>query len=299
MTGGHARTSGGDHPRPRSKRTVISVVDAAANETAIVKSAARTLAIFEYFDDVRRELRVGEIALRLGYPQSSTSYLLKSLVKAGYLDYNPKTRAFIPTPRIALLGSWISRPAISDGSLIRVVRTVADATRLTVTLSARNGIYAQYIHVLELENGFPIHIPVGTCRLLVWSAAGFALLEDESPTTIRALVQRTNAEVSNMPARINAGQVLRHVETFRQQGYFLSDSLVTPGGGHISMRLPPAATDGRNIVLGAAGPSRTIVRDAAKIVAAMQQAIATTYGLERSSETEASGNGSTNGDSPP
>jgi hypothetical protein len=41
------------------------------------------------------------------------------------------------------------------------------------------------------------------------------------------------------------------------------------------------------------------VRDAAKIVAAMQQAIATTYGLDRSSETQASGDDSTNGDSPP
>jgi hypothetical protein len=65
------------------------------------------------------------------------------------------------------------------------------------------------------------------------------------------------------------------------------------------MRLPPAATDGRNIVLGAAGPSRTIVRDAAKIVAAMRQAIEATYGLERSSETEGSGDDSINGDSPP
>ncbi|MGI8476287.1 MAG: IclR family transcriptional regulator domain-containing protein, partial [Thermomicrobiales bacterium] len=173
-------------------------------------------------------------------------------------------------------GSWISGPAISDGTLIRLIRTIADATRLTVTLAARNGIYAQYIHVLETESGFPIHIPVGTCRLLVWSAAGLALLRDDGPKAVRALVQRTNAEVPNVPP-INGDQVLRHVETFRRQGYFLSDSLVTPGGGHISMGLPEAATDGRNIVIGAAGSSRTVMRDEARIVAAMRQAITAIY----------------------
>lgn len=274
------RSSQGGRSQLRRSPSAVSVVDAAQKETAIVKSAARTLAIFEYFDDVQHELRVGEIALRLGYPQSSTSYLLQSLVKTGYLDYDPRTRAFMPTPRIALLGSWISGPAIGDGTLIRLIRTIADATCLTVTLAARNGIYAQYIHVLETENGFPIHIPVGTCRLLVWSAAGFALLRDDSPKAIRALVQRTNAEISNAPAPISVDQVLRYIETFRQQRYFLSDSLVTPGGGHISMRLPEVATSGRNIVIGAAGPSCTIARDEVRIVHAMRQAITAIYGLK-------------------
>jgi DNA-binding IclR family transcriptional regulator len=275
-----AMTSGADAAVPSIGKTpkVATLVDAAVKEGSLVKSAARTLAIFEYFYDVQRELRVGEIAAHLGYPQSSVSYLLKSLVKTGYLDYNPKTRAFMPTPRIALLGSWISGPAIGDGTLIRLVRAIADATQLTVTLGARNGIYAQYIHVLETHSGYPVHTPVGTCRLLVWSAAGFALLQDESPKVIRALVQRTNADVPNLPSLINAEQVLRNVETFRSQGYFLSDSLVTPGGGHISMRLPGAATGGRNLVIGAASWSRTVTRDEHAIVAAMRQAIETAYG---------------------
>ena len=261
---------------PATRKTA-SVVDAAETRTAIVKSAARTLAIFEYFDDVRREVTVGELTERLGYPQSSTSYLLKSLVQVGYLDYHPQRRTFSPTPRIALLGSWISAGAISDGTLMRLVRTLADSTRLTITMAARNGIYAQYIHVLETNNTFPIHIPVGTCRLLVWSASGFALLRNEDPKTIRALVQRTNADISNLPTRIEADQVLRHVDRFRHAGYFLSDSLVTPGGGHVSMALPNEATDGRNLVLGAAGSSQAIVADEDEIVDRMRSAIRAFY----------------------
>jgi DNA-binding IclR family transcriptional regulator len=258
----------------RAGAKLRSVIDAADKHTSIVKSAGRTLAIFEYFDDVQREVRVGEIAAQLRYPQSSVSYLLKSLVKSGYLDYDPVKRAFLPTPRVALLGSWISRPGVGDGTLVRLVRAIANETGLTATLASRNGIYAQYIHVLETESSFPVHIPVGTSRLLVWSAAGFALLSDQPPKTIRALVQRTNAEISQLPEPISFDQVLRNVELFRSQGYFLSDSLVTPGGGHISMRLPGVLTGGRDIVLGTAGSSPVIVRDREAIVQVMRSAIA-------------------------
>ena len=48
-----------------------TVVDAATGQPAAVKSAIRTLAIFEHFDNVRRPARTGEIAAALGFPQSS------------------------------------------------------------------------------------------------------------------------------------------------------------------------------------------------------------------------------------
>ncbi len=43
----------------------------------VVKSAGRVLQIFEFFDEVRREANVVEICATLGYPQSSTSALLR------------------------------------------------------------------------------------------------------------------------------------------------------------------------------------------------------------------------------
>ena len=60
----------------------------------VVKSAGRVLQILEFFDDVRREASVIEICTTLGYPQSSTSALLHSLVVMGFLSYNPATRAW-------------------------------------------------------------------------------------------------------------------------------------------------------------------------------------------------------------
>lgn len=268
--------------RPKRVRSAIpSVVDAAAGAATPVKSAGRVLEILEYFDDVKHRARASDITERFGYPQSSTSYLLKSLIQMGYLEFNPSSRTYMPTTRVALLGSWIWESAISDGTLIRLMKTIGASTGQTVVLGARNGIYAQYIHVIETENGFPIHVPTGTCRLLVWSAAGFALLSNEREQTIRLLVLRTNAEVRNLPHKIKLREVLANVGTVLRQGYFLSDGLVTPGGAHISMPLPVEATRGRALVIGVSGRSDVIRRDEARIVEAMQSAIARYCNLER------------------
>jgi DNA-binding IclR family transcriptional regulator len=260
-------------PSRRVRSSIPSVVDAAAKTTALVKSAARVLEILEYFDDVKHEARVSDITEHFGYPQSSISYLLKSLTQMGYLEFNPSARTYMPTTRVALLGSWIWEPAISDGTLLRLMKNISAATGQTVVLGARNGIYAQYIHVIETNNGFPMHVPIGTCRLLVWSAAGFALLSNESEQTIRLLVLRTNAEVCNLPHKIRLRQVLANVGTVRSQGYFLSDGLVTPGGAHVSMPLPIEATLGRSLVIGVSGRSDLIRRTEARIVQTMRSAV--------------------------
>ena len=50
-----------------------------------VKSADRVFDLLELFERVRRPLRVGEIAERLGVPQSSVSMLLRTMVARGYM----------------------------------------------------------------------------------------------------------------------------------------------------------------------------------------------------------------------
>jgi DNA-binding IclR family transcriptional regulator len=254
----------------RRTRTV-SLIDTKTGNKAVVKSAARVLQILEIFDDTQREMRVGEIAEHTGYPQSSTSVLLKSLASLGYLDFDIATRSYLPTARVALLGAWIS-DAVANGAVIRLMEELSEETGATITLAARNGIYAQYIHVLQATNTLRLHTPTGTKRLLVWSAAGFALLRDVPEDEVLMLVRRTNAEQGRH--KIDGKQVLAHIAEFRRQGYFFSRELVTPGGGHISMSLPP----GRNrrerpLAIGVSGWIEDLDREENRIVRVMRKVI--------------------------
>ncbi|WP_421996870.1 IclR family transcriptional regulator [Reyranella sp.] len=261
--------------KPRNSRGALLIVDAAAREDAVVKSAARALRILEFFDDVQREARLTEISRRLGLPPSSTSVLLHSLVQLGYLSHDRTQRTFKPTLRVGMLGSWTTRASAEDGSFARMLQELSAGTGETISIAARNGIYAQYIRVVQATNALRIHVPTGTRRLLVWSASGFALLSEADEREIAALVRRTNAEHRSGRDRIELRRVLENVDRMRRQGYFFSRNLVTPGGGHIAMRFPPTGPEPQDQVyaLGVAGWVDRIARNEKRIIRLMRHAL--------------------------
>jgi DNA-binding IclR family transcriptional regulator len=262
--------------RSRKPRAPLpTIVDAAFGDGAVVKSAARVLHIFELFDDIQREARLGEISKRLELPASSASMLLHSLVQLGYLSHDREFRTFRPTLRIGMLGSWTTAALTHDGWFTRMLQELSSRTGETISIAARNGIYAQYIRVVQATNALRIHVPTGTRRLLVWSAAGFALLSETDEKEIAALVRRTNAEERSSRDRIELAKVLENIDRLRRQGYFFSRGLVTPGGGHIAMRLPPVGPEPRQEVyaLGVAGWVERIEHNEKPIVRLMRSVL--------------------------
>jgi DNA-binding IclR family transcriptional regulator len=195
------------------------------------------LRVLELFDELQREARVSEIADRLAFPQSSTSLLLKCLEQLGYLTYDPETRAYLPSPRVALLGTWLDSGPVRNGALHRMLEELSRKTGDTVILAARNGIYSQYIHVAQAPSAMRFHVPPGSRRLVTWSATGFALLAGTPEHEIRSLCVRTNAEAPDRQVRIEVSRVLENVKQAREQGYFFSRGLVTPGAGSIAIPL--------------------------------------------------------------
>jgi DNA-binding IclR family transcriptional regulator len=238
-----------------------------------VKSATRVLQIFELFDTMRGPLKVGEIAARLDYPQSSTSVLLRSLVGLGYLAADPVARTYIPTPRIGLLGSWCVTDPMRSGTVHRLMDELSRATGQTIILAGRNGIYAQYFHVVQATRPLRLHVPVGTFRMLVWSTAGFVMLQETPESEVRALVRRTNAEAGPSHARIQVSEVLARIAQARQAGYAFSRALVTPGTGMICVRLPIHEAGADPMTICVSGWVETMEAEERDIVATIQAAI--------------------------
>lgn len=239
-----------------------------------VKSAGRVLRILEFFDEIQRDARVAEVAERLGFPQSSTSILLNCLVELGYMDYLQESRSFLPSPRVTLLGTWLDKGPVRNGSLMRMIEELSQKTGDTVIIAARSGIFAQYIHVLQARATMRFHVPPGSRRLAVWSATGFSLLTASSDKEIRSLCTRTNAEAALDIPRIDINQVLENVDRTRRDGFFFSAGLVTPGAGSIAVPLPEGI-DGWNRALAVAvsGPLQDIMRRKTEIVALLNDVV--------------------------
>lgn len=221
--------------------SVLTLKDVGSSVPSAIKSAARALRVLEFFAEIRRGARANEIAERLEMPQSSTSVLLGSLVKLNYLDFDYTTHTYQPTLRVAMLGAWLDTGPFRDGSMLQMLERVAEQTSGVVSLSQGNGIYVRYLHVIQ-SNHQAVHLSLALRRYIVWSSAGISLLVGRSEAEIKKLVTITRAQDDPFVSRIQLEDVLQMVQDATQQGYYFSRSIVTPGMGTISIRLPESLT---------------------------------------------------------
>lgn len=166
-----------------------------------IKSARRVLEIFEFFAQTHAAATVKELSQCLGYPQSSTSLLLKSLLTQGYLRYDPPTRAYYPTLRVMLLGSWVHDEIFGNGSLISLLEGLRREFGHSVLLGMRQGIYVRYIVTLCAETtGLPPYA-TGILRPVCRAAVGKILLAGLRNAEISLIARRANAQETSPPAR--------------------------------------------------------------------------------------------------
>lgn len=250
-----------------------------ANRAApgIVKSVARTLQTLELFDEVRKPVNVVDVSKRLGYPQSSTSALLKSMVAMGYLDYNSKTRSYFPTDRVPLTGAWMNPALYREGALIKLLNAVMERSQQVVLLGARNRDDAQYIQVVRHPTSRTHHISLGTRRPLGTSGVGNALLATMPDTEVQRMFRRINAYRTAEEEPLDIQNLLDSLAQTRKKGYFVSTNRVAKGHGLIAMLLPQSCTD-RALAIGIGAPTEFIIERQEEYVRIMREEIVRCFG---------------------
>ena len=161
---------------------------------SVVKSAGRALQILEYFDDTRGEANLADVSRALGYPESSASILLRSLVTMGYLGYDRYTRTYRPTSRVRLLGDWIEPKLFENDAIIRLMERIHEQALATVVLASRNGLNAQYIYVVQSRTDPIPHLTRGVMRTITSSGPGYALLSGIDDIELGKIVRRVNVD---------------------------------------------------------------------------------------------------------
>ncbi|AYJ84871.1 IclR family transcriptional regulator (plasmid) [Sphingomonas paeninsulae] len=205
---------------------------------ATIKSAQRTLRIFELFAELRRPARVAELFRRLDLPQSSTSKLLRSFAKLGYLQYDGEQRTYYPTLRITLLGSWLHDQWFGHDSLLATMESLRSTLGTSVLLGIQNDKHVLYMVALQALVAPRPALSIGTLRPICVAAAGKALMMGKTDYEIGLLVRRINSEEPDPTRYINLAEFLTDIEQCRTRGYALSDGAVMPGTGVVAMPLP-------------------------------------------------------------
>lgn len=240
----------------------------------VVKSAGRVLQILEYFDEIQRPANVVEIAEMLKLPQSSTSALLRSLAILGYLYFDRMARTYVPGCRAALLGNWVNSPLFMGGVVLQCMEDLREKTGDAVMLAIRNGVWSQYIHVLQATSMARLQLTRGAIRPVAASGTGYALLAALPDAEVKKIVHRINAEARlGKNAAVDTDGLLHALAEVRRQGYAFTMDLVTAGGAVLAMALP--VTDGGNtLVVGLGGISEVMKKRRTELVAILRETIA-------------------------
>jgi IclR family transcriptional regulator, acetate operon repressor len=237
-----------------------------------VKSAQRVLELLEFFAEERRPAPVGVIAQSLGWPQSSTSVLLKGLAESGYLDHDTRTGQYVPNVRIALATAWVQEHLYSEHNLLRLMERVHVLTGHTVMIGTRRGVHVRYLHVLQATREGRFVAKTGSLRPLFRSAAGKMLLTTMSGREVALQLRNANAQETNPAHRLNYAAVCHEIERVRKQGHAVSMGTSMPGAAALAV-LVPVAREREPMTLSVGGPMREIRADAERLAGILKDAV--------------------------
>ncbi|WP_127107523.1 helix-turn-helix domain-containing protein [Pararhodobacter zhoushanensis] len=251
-----------------------------------VKSTLRTFEVLEFFREQRRPLRLNEIYKALNYPQSSTTNLLKSMVMTGYLNYNRKTRMYLPTMRVSSLGSWLHSVIHNDGDLRKLVDTVQARTDETVGVVAQNDLFIQYIMLKTPTHEFKMPPSEGDMRLLIDSSAGLTILSRLRDSAIEKFYRFTKYHYPRLEYFASYADLMKEIRWVRYIGHCYMPMLPTPEVASVAIPLEEEMF-GIPLALGVGGLQPRIAARKEELLAIMHEAVAEFHETSRQNSSGA------------
>ncbi|MEI4274036.1 helix-turn-helix domain-containing protein [Klenkia sp. LSe6-5] len=238
-----------------------------------VKSAARAIEILEHFRVSRQPQSMTALAEALGYPVSSATGLLKTLVAGGYLNYDRVARVYFPTTKVTGLGDWIPSSLFGTGEVIHAMDDLHAETGEGIFIGSRNDVHLQYIRTRASTHALRFHTDEGSTRPITRSVAGLVLLASTPPGKLATYVRRANLATTDPTEHTTLADVTDTIEKIQAAGYGYAEDLPFPGGASLAMQLP-VTVQGQPVVLGMGGVAERFRREFPRYLDALRRAVA-------------------------
>ncbi|QGN55821.1 IclR family transcriptional regulator [Novosphingobium sp. Gsoil 351] len=235
----------------------------------LVKSAARAIEILELFAARRQPMTATQLGTALGYPKSSMSGLVKSLVSQGYLSANGVDQAYFPTLKLSRLGEWVPGALLGSETLLPLLSQLRDATGETVTLTIAADLHMRCLHALIGTHPIALQVEEGVSFPMIGTAIGTMYLATQEPARVEAIFERWGRDHADQ--REVLSEIALAVDKARTVGHATAFDIVIPDTGAIAMPLWTRGF-GEPMILAVAGLNRRI-RDREEQIVALMQAI--------------------------
>lgn len=230
----------------------------------IAKSAVRALNVMELFARFPQPLRLVEITQQLGISPSSANQLLKTMMDCAYLLFDPTSKRYYPSPRLASFGGWLASNYFGDDVLSELLRAVQEVTGEVVTLSTRQDSSMQIIDISQPTRstragdnpGRPWQISKGQTSPLFGTANGVAWLSSQNEQSILDAMRHCRRELGHLQAELSP-LIMASIEKVRKQGYAFGGASPDDSAYAVAASLPPTPS-GIILVLAVFGPAERI-----------------------------------------
>jgi len=216
-----------------------------------VKTADRTLDLFELFALEQSPMTLSVVAEKMAIPASSAHGLIKTLQARGYLYEVSRRHGYYLTKK---LQRQVEAIAVGSPLLAQInpyLQQLSDDLAETVLLGKRQGDLVAYLDVIESRQSIRFTPAVGELKSLHCSATGKAILGALEPAALSATLLRLDLDKRTDKTITSASKLEAEINLHRRRGWY---QVI---GENISDVMSIAATvvvEGETYVVGAGGP---------------------------------------------
>lgn len=240
------------------------------------RSVTRLMALFDHLSRAPRGLTLADMNVALDSPKSSILNLLRPLLAEGYIVHDGQAYHLGPSMfRLAasMMGGWnfprLIRPFLTELS----TRTEETAV---LSLLDRKAEAVTYVEIIEGSHPIRYHIPVGTIRPILTTAAGRIMLAHADAAWRNTFIGSVKFPIAGL-VPVSKATLLKELAEVLAEGVSISLDRHIPDVSAVAA--PVFNADGRCIAaLTVAGPSERFRRNLDTLVITIKDVAAKASG---------------------
>lgn len=232
-----------------------------------VKTAARTLQVFETFADCQQPLSLSELARRIDMPVSSSHALLKTLQNFGYVYVLEQRKLVYPTKRLLQVAEAIAVRDPLLETLAPIINQLRDELGETVIVGKRQTASVVYLEVIEGTHTVRYAARPGDTKPLHSSAIGKAMLGQLTPDALLTLLKRSSLPAVTGRTITDRAALIDEINRSRERGWYM-----TCGENVDDVAAIAVASEvyGETVGLAVAGPANRMTRELDRYTSALR-----------------------------
>jgi len=194
-----------------------------ANDRYAINSILRAFQVLDAFSFEKSRFRFSELEKILGFNKTTLLRVLTSLVVAGALEHDGKTKEYRLTYRLFHMGNIYRDQIDLYGVALPFISKLASKTEETVHLAVLNNYQVLYIGKIESSQSISIRSHIGSSNPCYSTGVGKAILANLSEEDIENFFRTVKLERFTANTICDTDELRLHLKRIREQGYCLDE----------------------------------------------------------------------------